>query len=128
MLIKPFIETVNSLGQALATITTPLSNLTWKIYQIGMGLALPAPSAQVAAHLNGVPYTASVTMQPSIFAQIPGASPYFLEGFFNGPPYPVLSAGDQIVIGLVGAQPGDQFTVSIVYEEIAAKANATMGS
>lgn len=127
MLIKPFVTNVNSSGQALLTIGHSLSNLTWKIYQIGFALGIQAPAPQIAAHINGTPLTASTALNPSVFAQIQGAAPYAMETFFVGPPYPVLSSGDLIVVALVGAIPGDQFTASAIIEEASARANLQMG-
>jgi hypothetical protein len=131
MLIKPFQATVAMAGSttyAIAIIRHDLAGITWKVYQIGFGLGQNAPSPQVAAHVNGVPLAATVTMQSSVFANIPGQSPYAMESFFVGPPYMILSAGDQLVCAVLGANVGDTFTAAAYIEEKSALANLSMGS
>jgi hypothetical protein len=126
MLIKPFTASVNSSGQAVATIQHTLSGLAWKIYQIGFGLGQLAPSPQVAAHVNGVPLAATVAMQPSVFANIVGQAPYAMESFFVGPPYIILSSGDAIVCAVLGATSGDVFTAAAYIEEYDATDSASL--
>lgn len=128
MLIKPFVVTVNASGQAVAVVMHNIHGLVWKVYQIGFGLGVAAPSPRVAAHINGIPLVASAPMQQSVFASIQGQAPYAMETFFYGPPYPVLSAGDQIACAVLGATAGDAFTVGAYVEERPANMNLTMGS
>jgi hypothetical protein len=129
MLIKPFTASVNASGQAIVEITQSLSGLVWKVYQIGFGLGQLAPSPQVAAHVNGVPLAATVTMQPSVFANIPSQPGYAMESFFVGPPYIILSPGDQIVCAVLGANSGDVFTAAAYVDEFDAFTQGlTMGN
>lgn len=127
MLIKPFTGSVNASGQAIAEVTHSLHGLVWKIYQIGFGLTKLAASPLVAAHVNGVPLAATITMQPSVFASIVSQPPYAMETFFVGPPYVVLSAGDKITCAVLGATPGDVFTAAAYVEERPASMNLSMG-
>lgn len=127
MLIKPFVGGVNAQGQAVVQIGHSLHGLVWKVYQIGFALGQLAPSPQVAAHVNGVPLTATTTMQPSVFANITGQAPYAMESFFVGPPYLVLSAGDLCTCAVLGAISGDVFTASAYVEERPATMNLSMG-
>lgn len=128
MLIKPFTGPVNSSGQGIVTIGHSLHGLVWKIYQIGFALGIAAPSPQIAAHVNGVPLAPTVTMQPSVFANIAGQAPYAMESFFVGPPYLVLSAGDLCTCAVLGATAGDVFTAAAYIEERPVSANLGMGS
>lgn len=128
MQIAPFTARVNAQGQALVEITHSLHGLVWKVYQIGFGLGLLAPSPQIAAHVNGVPLASTVPMQPSVFAQITQQAPYAMEAFFVGPPYIVLSAGDKITCAVLAAKSGDTFTAAAYYEERTIQANLGMGS
>lgn len=127
MLIKPFTAPVNASGIAVVIVTHPLSYLRWKVYQVGIGLGKTAINAQVAAHVNGVPLAATVQMQPSVFANIPGQSPYAMESFMVGPPYINLSAGDQFVIGVQNAVSGDTLTVAAYIDEEDLDMPETMG-
>jgi hypothetical protein len=117
MLIKPFTGAVNASGQGVVTVGHTLSQVAWKVYQIGFGLGVLAPPPQVAAHVNGVPLTATVAMQPSVFANIVGQAPYAMESFFVGPPYIILSSGDTITCAVLGATSGDVFTAAAYIEE-----------
>jgi hypothetical protein len=127
MLIKPFTASVNANGQAILNVMHSLHGLVWKVYQIGLALGQQAPSPQVAAHVNGIPLAATVTMQPSVFAQIPQQSPYAMESFMVGPPYINLSAGDMITVAVLAANPGDTFTVGAYIDEISAGMPQSMG-
>lgn len=127
MLIKPFTAKVNASGQAVAVVTHSLHGLTWRVYQIGFGLGVLAPSPQVAAHVNGVPLAATVSMQPSVFASITGQAPYAMESFFNGPPYIDLEAGDSITCAVLGATSGDTFTAAAYITEAPAGTFTTLG-
>lgn len=127
MNITPFTASVNASGIAVVTIGHSLSNIKWKIYQVGIGLGKTAINAQVAAHVNGVPLAATVQMQPSVFANIPGQAPYAMESFMVGPPYIILSSGDQFVIGVQNAVSGDTFTCAAYYDELDALLPASMG-
>lgn len=122
LLIKPFTAPVNANGIAITTVSHSLHGLSWVIYQIGFALGQNAPSPQVAAHINGIPLTATVTMQTSPFASISSQSPYAMESFFVGPPYVNLEAGDQLVCAVLGATPGDTFTVGAYINEITSPA------
>lgn len=122
-LIKPFTATVNSQGQAIAVISHSLHGLAWEVMQIGFALGISAPSPQVAAHVNGVPLAAAVTMQPSVFAAMMGQAPYAMESYFVGPPYTLLEAGDQIVCAVLGAIMGDIFTAGAYVNEITSPAS-----
>ena len=117
-LIKPFTAMVGSNGIATLSITQSLHGISWIVYQIGFALGLPAPSPQVAAHMNSVPLVASATMQTSAFSQVPTDAPYASETFFYGPPYINLESGDQIVCAVIGATPGDVFTAGAYVNEI----------
>jgi hypothetical protein len=116
-LIKPFTALVNANGFAVITISQNLHGLSWIVYQIGFALGLAAPSPQIAAHINGIPLTSTVTMQSSAFSQITGQSPYAMESFFVGPPYIDLEAGDQLVCAVTGAISGDTFTAGAYINE-----------
>jgi len=127
MQLAVFQAQVNASGQALVRVTFSIHGLVWKIFQLGMGLGTLAPSPQVAAHVNGIPLASTVPMQPSVFANIIGEAPYAMESFFTGPPYIVLSAGDQLVCAVLGANSGDTFTVGAYHEEHPWTANLGMG-
>ncbi len=127
MLIKPFTEIIDSTGKATLQIRHNLHGLVWKVYQIGFGLGIVANSAQVAANVNGVPLTTTVTMQVSVFAYLPDKAPYSMETFFVGPPYIPLSAGDYIECGVISAWPGDRFTAAAYIEEYSWEQYITMG-
>jgi hypothetical protein len=127
MLIKPFTGQVNGLGQAVVTVGHGLSGIVWKIYQVSFSLGQLAASPQVAAHVNGISLTASAAMQPSVFANILGAAPYAMATEMVGPPYIYLSAGDELVCGLLGGTPSDTFTVGAYIEELDAYAPQNMG-
>jgi len=118
LLIKPFTGLVNASGIAVVKITHGLHGLAWRVYQIGFALGKLAPSPQVAAHMNGIPLVASVTMQSSAFSQIPQEAPYAMETFFYGPPYVNLEAGDYILCAVNGAIVGDTFTVGVFINEM----------
>lgn len=108
---------VGSNGTAVIVVSQNLHGLSWIVYQIGFALGLPAPSPQVAAHINGIPLTSTVTMQQSAFASIAGESPYAMESFFVGPPYVNLEAGDRLVCAVTGAISGDTFTAGAYINE-----------
>lgn len=124
LLIKPFTAKVNASGIAIVTVTQTNHGLSWVVYQIGFALGLAAPSPQVAAHVNSIPLTSTVTMQNSAFASIIGQSPYAMESFFVGPPYINLEAGDQLVCAVTGAISGDTFTVGAYVNEITSPSTA----
>jgi len=112
-LIKPFTGKVGSNGQAFVTITHSLRGIIWQIFQIGFGLNVTSFNPQVGAHVNGIPLTSAVAMQPVAFA----GAPYAMESFFVGPPYVGLRAGDQIVCSVTGASVGDTFTAGAYISE-----------
>lgn len=120
MLIKPFMGTVNASGQAVVTVQHSLHGVVWKVYQLGLALGQVALTAQTAAHVNGIPLTSTVAMQQSVFASLAGQAPYAMESFMVGPPYINLSAGDQIVAGVINAKSGDIFTVGAYIDELSA--------
>jgi hypothetical protein len=117
-LIKPFVQAVGSNGIAVVNVTQSIHGLAWVVYQIGFGLGIQASSPQVAAHVNGTPLAATVAMQISAFASIPGQAPYAMESFMVGPPYITLEAGDSVTCAVIGATPGDVFTASAYVNEI----------
>lgn len=112
-LIKPFTAPVASDGTATCIVTHSLQGILWQVFQIGFGLNQNAFQPQVGAHLNGIPLTASVAMQPVSFTGVP----YAMESYFVGPPYVGLKAGDQIVCSVVGATSGDVFTAGAYISE-----------
>ena len=118
LLIKPFTAKVGANNIAVVTVTQSNHGLSWIVYQLGLALGQAAPSPQVAAHVNGIPLAATVTMQNSAFVSIAGQSPYAMESFFVGPPYVNLEAGDQLVVAVTGANSGDIFTVGAYVNEI----------
>lgn len=114
-LIKPFVATVGANGQAQLEITHNLQGIVWQVFQIGFALGKSANFAQCGAHLNGIPLTAAVQMQPVAFTGFP----YAMESYFVGPPYVGLKAGDKIVCAVVSATSGDIFTAgAYISEEI----------
>lgn len=127
MLLKPFTAPVDGSGHSVLTITHGLNGLKWKVYQVGFGLGQPGGVPQVAAHVNGQPLMATVLMQPSVFANLPGQPPYAQESFMVGPPYIILKAGDQIVCGVIGAIAGDTFTATAYVEEYDLSEETPMG-
>jgi hypothetical protein len=127
-MIKPFTGTVNASGQAQVIVSQNLHGLVWKVYQLGLALGKVALSAQVAAHVNGIPLTSTVTMQLAAFANMGQAPPYAMESFMVGPPYIILSAGDQLVVAVINAVPGDAFTVGAYVDERDASMAQDMGS
>jgi hypothetical protein len=112
-LIKPFTGSVGSNGIAQVTVSHSIHGLIWQVYQLGFGLNEPATFAQAGAHMNGVPLSPAVLMQPVSF---PGV-PYALESFMVGPPYVGLKAGDQLVCSVINAKAGDTFTVGAFISE-----------
>lgn len=112
-LIKPFTALVGSDGQATLAIEHTINGIIWQVFQIGFALGVKANFAQVGAHLNGIPLTAAVVMQPVSF----DGFPYKMESFFVGPPYVGLKAGDQIVCAVINAQGGDTFTAGAYISE-----------
>lgn len=112
-LIKPFTGVVASNGKGMTVISHSLKGIVWQIFQIGFALNLKAFNPQVGAHMNGIPLTSAVAMQPVSF---PGV-PYAMESFFVGPPYVGLKAGDQIVCAVTGATSGDTFTAGAYISE-----------
>lgn len=116
MYAYPQTAIVNGNGQAIITVSQSVVSNIWKVAQVTFGLGMSAPSPQVAATWNGIPLSASPTMQPNVFASILGAAPYAMSNTMVGPPYIVLSAGDQLVCGVFGAMPGDTFTVTALYD------------
>lgn len=130
MLIKPFMTAVNSNGQAIITVEQNIHGLQWKVFQVGFALGKVSQTAQVAAHVNGIPLAPSILMQPSVFGPLSGSGspPYAMEAFMVGPPYIILQPGDQMVCGVINAVAGDIFTIGAYVEEHQASANLTMGS
>lgn len=130
MLIKPFTATVNASGQAVAVVSHGLHGLVWKVYQLGFALSQVAVFAQTAAHVNGIPLASNVVMQQSVFSQLAalGQAPYAMESFMVGPPYIILSAGDQITCGVINAVAGDTFTVGAYIDERSAGMAQDMGN
>jgi hypothetical protein len=122
LLIKPFTAPVAANGIAVIAVTQANHGLSWIVYQLGLALGQQAPSPQVAAHVNGIPLAATVTMQNSAFASLSNQSPYAMESFFVGPPYVNLEAGDQLVVAVTGANSGDMFTVGAYVNEIVSPA------
>lgn len=115
--IAPYTATINASGQGLLSVGHSLHGMIWEVQQIGFALGQLAPSPQIAAHVNGLPLTATVAMQPSVFSSIAGQVPYAMESFMVGPPYVFLSSGDMITCGVIGATAGDIFTVAAFYVE-----------
>jgi hypothetical protein len=130
MLIKPFMGTVNASGQAVVTVSHGIHGLVWKVYQLGFALGKISLLAQTAAHINGIPLASNVVMQQSVFSQLAGLgqAPYAMESFMVGPPYPILSAGDQINVGVINAVAGDIFTVGAYIDERDALMAQDMGA
>lgn len=112
-LIKPFTAVVGSNGQANVTIEHQIHGLIWQIFQIGFALGQTASFPQVGAHMNGIPLTPTVIMQPVMFAGVP----YAMETYIVGPPYVGLKAGDTIVCSVLGATAGDIFTAGAYISE-----------
>lgn len=112
-LIKPFTASVGSNGQATLDITHNLQGIIWQVYQIGFALGVTASFAQIGAHLNGIPLTAAVAMQPVAFTGFP----YKMESYFVGPPYVGLKAGDKITCAVINATSGDTFTAGAYISE-----------
>lgn len=112
-LIKPFTAIVGANGQAQLSITHNLNGIIWQVFQIGFALGKAANFAQVGAHLNGIPLTSSVQMQPVSFSGFP----YAMESYFIGPPYVGLKAGDQITCAVITAVAGDVFTAGAYISE-----------
>lgn len=131
--IVPFTATVNASGFAYVDVTHSLHGLAWEVVQVGLGLGQLAPSPQVAALINGIPFVSTVVMAPSVFASLTGQAPIAMTSEFSGRPYPVLEAGDILKVGVTGANPGDVFTVGAYVNEIdspasnAARAGAPSG-
>jgi hypothetical protein len=128
MIIKPFTGTVNASGQAIVIVEHNLHGIMWKIYQVGFGLGINAPLAQVAAHVNGIPLMSTVVMQQSAFASTPGQAPYAMESFMVGPPYIYLQAGDMITCAVINAVSGDTFTCGAYLDEQSSSQAQSMGS
>lgn len=130
MLIKPFVGIVNAQGQGIVNVSHSLHGIVWKVYQLGMALGQTALTAQCAAHINGIPLTSTVIMQPSVFAKfgVLGQAPYAMESFMVGPPYPILAAGDFIAVAVINATVGDSFTVGAYVEERDAGMPQNMGA
>lgn len=112
-LIKPFTVTVGSNGQAQVDIAHNINGLIWQVFQIGFALGITSSFAQVGAHLNGIPLTAAVVMQPVTFSGFP----YKMESYFVGPPYVGLRAGDKITCAVINATSGDTFTAGAYISE-----------
>ena len=112
-LIKPFTGTVGSNGMASVQITHSLQGIIWQVFQIGFALNQTAFNPQIGAHVNGIPLTSSVAMQPVTFTGFP----YAMESFFVGPPYVGLRAGDVITCAVIGAKSGDIFTAGAYISE-----------
>jgi hypothetical protein len=117
-LIKPYTAAVNSNGFGVVQITQNNHGLAWQIMQIGMSLGLNANSPQCAANINSIPFVSSTVMATSVFASLTGQAPIALTSVFSGPPYPVLEAGDELTVGVIGATAGDTFTVGLFINEI----------
>lgn len=112
-LIKPFQAVVGSNQQGTVVITHNLQGIIWQVFQIGFALGKSAFNPQVGAHLNGIPLTSAVAMQPVAFVGFP----YAMESFFVGPPYVGLKAGDAITCAVNGATAGDVFTAGAYISE-----------
>lgn len=112
-LIKPFVAKVGANGQAQLSITHNLQGIVWQVFQIGFALGIKSTFAQCGAHLNGIPLTSAVQMQPVSF----NGFPYAMESYFVGPPYIGLKAGDQIVCAVISATSGDTFTAGAYISE-----------
>jgi hypothetical protein len=128
MLIKPFQVAVSAQGMALLQVRHDLHGLVWKVYQMGFALGQVALQAQVAAHVNGIPLAATVTMQLSVFAKLTGDTPYAMESFMVGPPYIILQAGEYITCGVINATPGDTFSVGAYVAEQSSGMPQDMGA
>ena len=130
MLIKPFTAPVNGSGQAVVTVSHSLHGLVWKVFQLGIALGEVSILAQAAAHINGIPLTSTVVMQQSVFNKLAalGQAPYAMETFMVGPPYPILAAGDMLVVGVINATPGDVLTVGAYVDETSAGMPQNMGA
>jgi len=129
-LIKPFSATVDGNGHAVITISHSLQGIAWQIPQVGLSLGQMATSPEVAAAINGIPFVSSVVLGTSVFASLPGTGvpPIAMTTQFSGLPYPTLEAGDQFVIGVIGAAPGDTFTAGAYINEIPSPAQAAAAS
>ena len=112
-LIKPFVVKVNASGFGSVEITHSLQGIIWQVFQIGFALGQTAFNPQIGAHMNGIPLTSSVAMQPVAFTGFP----YAMESFFVGPPYVGLKAGDKIVCAVTGAAASDVFTAGAYISE-----------
>ena len=123
-LIKPFTAKVDGNGNAFVEVTHSIHGLAWQVMQVGIGLGQPAPSPQIAAMVNGIPFVSSVVLAPSVFASIVGSVPLAMTTELTGPPYPTLEAGDKLSIGVTGATPGDTFLVGAYVNEIDSPASA----
>lgn len=117
-LIKPFTGSVNASGFAMVDVTHSLHGIAWEVVQVGMALGQNAPSPQVAALVNGIPLVSASVMVTSVFAMVPTSAPVAMTSCFYGPPYPVLEAGDHMIVGVLGANAGDVFTVGAYINEI----------
>lgn len=116
--IQPFTGPVDGNGNGYATITHSIHGLAWVVVQVGVSLQKPASSPQVAAIVNGIPLVSSAVMVRSVFASLPGVAPIAMTTEFSGVPYPVLEAGDRLVVGVTGATPGDVLTVGAFVNEV----------
>ena len=123
-LIKPFTAKVDGNGNAFVEVTHSIHGLAWQVMQVGIGLGQQAPSPQVAAMINGIPFVSSVVLAPSVFASIVGSVPLAMTTELTGPPYPTLEAGDKLTVGVTGANAGDTFLVGAYVNEINSPATA----
>jgi hypothetical protein len=117
-LIKPFTTVVDANGNAVLEISHSIHGLAWQVMQIGLSLGKAAPSPQVAATINGIPFVSSVVMGTSVFASMPGSAPVAMTTELTGPPYPVLEAGDKMMVGVTGATAGDIFLAGAYINEL----------
>lgn len=127
MLIKTFTATVAASGTATVNVEHNIHGLVWKVYQLGLALGKTALTAQVAAHINGIPLTSTVIMQQSAFSSMPTNAPYAMESFMVGPPYAILAAGDYIACAVINAVSGDTFTVGAYVDELDAGTGTVVG-
>lgn len=128
MLIKAFQSKVPASGGTLLQVRHDLHGRVWKVYQLGFALGVVALQAQVAAHVNGIPLAATVSMQLSVFSTLTGDTPYAMESFMVGPPYIILQAGEYITCGVINATSGDTFTVGAYVTEHSAGMPQDMGN
>jgi hypothetical protein len=117
-LIKPYSVKTDGSGNGIIEVMHGLNGLAWEIQQIGLSLQQAAPSPQVGVLINSIPWVSSVVMGTSVFASIPGFAPVAMTTQLSERPWAILEAGDRMLIGVVGATPGDMFTAGLFLNEV----------